>query len=227
MSDLPFLDESEAPEPVAEAQAEAPVAEPQGEPPAAPPAAVEEPKHVPITALLDERDKRQAFAREAEELRRKVAEYEAKAAQPAPEPDFFSDPEGYLSKVQQQFEHRLWNDRLNTSETLSRRHYGDSLVTEAATAFKEAAAVSPALTAELRNQADPYGYVVAWHKRQRVVSQMGDDPDAWIEAQVQARLAAKMPAQPNPAPRSLAAAPSASSTKEPVVSGFQSLFKTG
>ena len=84
---LPFLDDEaraeETPEVTAEVQPEPPAPEPEaskGEPVAAPPAAVEEPKHIPITALLDERERRQQAAREAEDLRKKLAEMEASAS---------------------------------------------------------------------------------------------------------------------------------------------------
>jgi hypothetical protein len=226
---LPFLDEKDddlnaAPEP--------PQVEPKGEPEAAPPAAVVEEKHqsIPISALLDEREKRQQAAREADDLRRQLAEYEAAKAQP--KPDFYADPEAFIAKQQQAVQQALWNERLNTSEILARRAHGDDVVAAAAEAFKAAAGASPALASEFSAQPDPYGFVINWHKRQSILSQIGDNPDAYrarIEQEVRERLLAEMqPATPAPKapPPSMAAVPATGNSKPPPASGFDALFKS-
>lgn len=235
---LPFLNDEGLPgaaqdaAPVQEAAPEPapPPEEPKGEP-AAPPAAVEQAdKFIPITALLDEREKRQQAAKEAEELRRKLDEIQRAQEPKAKEPDFYEDPEGRLARERQEMQKALFNERLNISEALARQAHGDELVSAAQVAFAEEAGRNPFLREELQRQANPYGFVVQWHKRQSVLSKLGDDPEAYIEAQVQARLAAMQqqaqPVQSRPAapPPSLASAPGSGAQKDPPASGFAALF---
>ena len=82
---LSFLDDNPQPAEAAPVALQEPEVEGQGEDTAAPPAAQEPHKDVPLTALLDEREKRQQAAREADELRRELAALRAQA-QPQPRP---------------------------------------------------------------------------------------------------------------------------------------------
>jgi hypothetical protein len=234
MSDVPsFLQDK--PEPAAEPVIEttpAPVVEaPTGEPePApAPPAVQQEDRHVPLPALLDERDKRKAAEAEVENLRRWKADQEAKAKQS--DPDFFADPDAALARQQRALQEALFHERLNTTEALARDKYGDDAVTAAQEAFAAAAQQSPALAVELQRQRNPYGYVMEWHKKQAALQRMGNDPDAWIEAEVQRRLAERVAASPVPPappiapapPRSLASVPSAGANRAPFKSGWDQI----
>lgn len=205
----------------------------KGEPAATPAAVDAKGQSIPLTALLDEREKRQKAEREAEELRAWRADMEARQAQSKqPKPDFFDNPEAALQAERASVTYALWNERLNMSEMLARQAHGDELVAEATEAFAAAARQNPAMAMELQRQANPYAHVIQWHKRQQVLSKIGDDPDAYIERLVQERLASMQaaPAQPvqtqRPAtpPRSIASATSAGGVSEPPVSGFDTLF---
>lgn len=220
------------PAPVVEAQpAPQPAPEPQGVIEGAPPApVVEEQRHVPISAILDEREKRQQYQREAEELRRWKAEREAQE-QTKPK-DFYEDPDGYLRNVQQQQQHAIWNERLNMSEMMAVNKHGDETVTQAADAFKQAAAKNPALVHEFTQQRDPYGFVVQWHKRNAALTEIGEDPAAYKE-RIRTELMAELQAQqPAPAvqqsapriPGSLSQAPSAGKSQQAAPSSFNSMF---
>jgi hypothetical protein len=169
--------------------------------------------------LLDEREKRQAAQRQAEELQRKLAQIEAQQAKP-PVPDFYEDPEGRISQA-------LWNERLNTSELVARSAHGSEKVDAAREAFLAAAQQNPALQLELRGSQHPYDFVVNWHKRTRALSEIGDDPDAFrarlqeeIRQQVLAELAQAQPQKPAATPPSLASAPSAGGALNDIKSGF-------
>lgn len=229
--DLPFLKddgmddelqaEAEAPEPEQDA------APPEGEQPApqeqaAPPAAVEEAKHIPISALLDERDKRKAAMAEAEALRKKVAEYEA-ASQP--KPDFFADPEAALNAAQRAAMAAALNTKLETSRFLAEKEFGSELVAEAYAFFDE----NPQLSTDLIKSPSPYHEAVKTYQRHKMMREIGDDPTSYrarIEAEVKERLLAEMQAQPKPAapPPSMAAAPGTGGAKSPAASGFDALF---
>ena len=208
---------AEAPEEVeVEAKAEAETGEkPTSEAPPAPP---QEDKHVPFAALLDERDKRKSLEAELAEMRKWREEQERKAKE-AKAPDPYDDPQGWARHQQVEVQQALFNERLNTSELVARSQYGDDLVSEAQKAFVEAAQRDPTLGAKLMQEANPYGFVVNWHKRNRFLSEIGDDPEKWREAErerIRAELMAQQPTPARPAPsapaappRSLASAPNA------------------
>lgn len=200
----------QAPEP---AQAEAPQPEPQPEPPAEP-----EPRHVPLTAMLDERDKRKALEAELAQLRAAQVQH-----QPEPEvlPDIFEDPEGYTRALNERFERNLYQQTLRVSERFARTQYG-SETTDAALQWGHAqCAADPLFNAKVRQSDDPVGYVVQQYQRDQIASQVSPDEfaafQAWKQAQTQVQAAPQaqppgasppIPAKTVP-PRSLASAPSA------------------
>lgn len=236
--ELSFLEEeaeAEAPEAVepdpveepekAEATEEAPEAEPEptGEKEAETPPVQQEAQHIPITALLDEREKRQEFERRAAEMERKVKEFERKLQeQQKPEakaPDMFEDPEAYQRHQQQQVQSGFWNQTLNTSEMVARSQHGAEVVEAATQAFMEAAQSNPGLQHELRAQQHPYQFVIDWHKRQQVLEQVGTDPEAYkakIREEIMAELQGSKPAQQSAPPKSVVSAPSAGREAPPV-----------
>lgn len=221
---LEFLENKEAEEvdaaPVEQAApAEEPEApkgeEPQAEPaPSAPPAPEPEPTRVPITAMLDEREKRQAAERELQELRRWKEQLEAQQRQQQQKPvDIYEDPEGFVRQTQASVQFALWNERLNMSEALARDKFGDETVEAARQAFEQAVQSNPALYAEMRQNPNPYGYVVNWHKKQSVLSEIGSDPDKWKQSQIEAlreQVRQELLAQAQPSPKPTAPPPSLS-----------------
>lgn len=189
----------------------------KGEPKAAPPAAPEEkPQAIPISALLDEREKRQA-------AERRLAELESQQRAQEQKPDYFGDPEGAIAVERQQFAKALWNHKLDISEIIARQQYGDELVAQAQDAFMQAARQNPALAMDLQRQLNPYGFAVSWHMQQQALAEIGSDPAAYkakLRAELMAELQAQAPAAPvqaqRPAttpPRSMASAPAAGSPR--------------
>lgn len=196
------------------------VVQPVIETPAAPvevrPESKPEPGHVPITALLDEREKRKELERQLASLREQ---------QPAPTmPDPLQDPHAYSQQMQQQLRQLTLDARLDMSETAARRHFGAD-VTDAAKAWALGKFGSnPAFQAEVLGQPDPYGYAVEAFNRDQIASQV--TPDAFAEFQAwksaQAQIAAAPVATPQlaaatPTPRSIASAPSSGGmTSQPI-----------
>lgn len=232
---LAFLDDSE-PEPEAEAvEAVEAAPEPEAEPEApehtgekqadaGPPPASQEDKHVPLASLLDERDKRKAIESELAEMRKWREEQERKAREAERNaPDPYEDPKGWAAHQQQEVRSMLFNERLNVTEQLARQQYGDETVAEAQRSFLEASQRDPTLGQRLVNEPNPYGFVMQWHKRQKFMSEIGDDPEKWREAErerirqelMQEVTQQRRPTTPQPAPsapaapRSLAGAPNA------------------
>lgn len=201
-------------------------AAPEVVPPTAPEQA---PTMLPLSAILDEREKRQQYQREAEELRRWKQEREAKeqAAQQK-QPDFYENPDEYMRQVQAQQQHAVWNERLNMSELRAADKFGPEKVDEAAEAFKVAAAKNPALVHEFTQQRDPYGFVMQWHTRNSVIAEIGEDPAAYKE-RIRAELLAELQpaAAQTSAPRlpgSLASQPTNGATQPDPKAEFNSLF---
>lgn len=231
LTDDGFSDEPQA-EPVAETQPEQqPEPEtPKGEPEqAAPPAAVDEAKHIPISALLDERDKRKAAMAEAEILRRQLAEIQAKTA---PKPDFYADPEAALSAAQQAAQEAAFtaalNTKLETSRFLAEKEFGAELVNEAYAFFDQ----NPHLSRDLIKSPSPFHEAVKTYQRQKMLQEIGDDPAAYrarIEAEARERFLAETQAQPKPTapPPSMASAPGTAGAQQPPTSGFDALFMKG
>lgn len=231
MSDkLAFLDD-EQPEPEkveVEAQAD-PEIQPEptkGEPEAAPPAAVEaeKPSAIPISALLDERERRQKAEREAEELRQWRAKMEAQEkAQPAP--DFFTDPDQRLAYERQQFQAQFTAMKLQQSRFLAEREFGAEVVNEAYAYFDR----NPHLSHQFLDHASPFHAAVEFYKRQKVAEEIGADPEAWkasqmatIKEQLRAEIMAELQGTVQPKPRipgSLASAPAAGKAGEPMARG--------
>jgi len=227
-NDLPFLkDDAFTEELEQEPEALEPEhVEAQGEPEsAAPPAAVEEARHIPISALLDERDKRKAAMAEAEALRRKIAEYEAKEQPPV---DFFADPDAALAVAQRTAMAAALQTKLETSRFLAEKEFGADVVNEAYAFFD----ANPHLSQSLIKSASPFHEAVTTYRRQKAMAEIGDDPASYrarIEAEARERFLAEMQVQPKPAapPPSMAAAPGTAGSQRPSVSGFDALFTKG
>lgn len=213
------------PEPSAPAEpAQVPAPEPA---PAAPEVKQPEAGAIPITALLDEREKRRAA--EAE-----LAQFRAQQQQPAEVPDRYEDPEGFEAYQQQQTQRALLNTRLDLSEDMARERHGDELVDKARDwaiqRFKE----NPAYHAEVLSKRNPYAHVVAEFQRHDALNRIGDPSriDAFLaweaaQAQLAATPPGAAPPPPSPAipPRSLASAPSAGGVLTDVVQTDEEVFE--
>lgn len=231
MSDQDFLDdlndEADAAEgvqaPVAEQEpvaVEQP-AEPVAQEPA-PPEPKPEPQHVPITALLDERDKRKAMEAELERLRAAQA--------PQPEftiPDMFEDPDGYSNYQQQVAQQATLNAKLDISEEMARDKFGDEEVETAKNWALQQFAARPGFQQEVLRQRNPYRFVVEQYKREQIATQVTPDDFAQYQAWKAAQSQLQAPATPAPVapPRSLATAPSAGSISTEPVQTDEEMFK--
>jgi hypothetical protein len=230
MNKLDFLDGQEPAEPdvvtssepadapEAEAAKDTPPTDPAPEPApsgTAVPATVTppEPGHVPLSAMLDEREKRQAAERRAQELERQQAQ-----RQPVAPPDPYEDPAAFADFQAQQFQQAQLNIRLDLSEDLARGKHGDEVVTKAQQWALERYARSPAFQQEVLTHRNPYEFVVQEYQRDQFVSQVQpadyDAFKAWQAAQAAASAQTPLaaPAAPPLAatpPRSLASATSA------------------
>lgn len=213
----------------------APVGAPQATVAPAPVQAAPEPVqpgHVPITAMLEERDKRKALEARLQQM---------EAARPVMQaPDPYEDPEGYQAHHNQIIEQRMFGQALAFSKRLQETIHGRDTVSQAHEWGLARCDADPLFNHRVRTSDDPYEFVVSEWKRDQVLSSLqGDDLDqfrAWKAAQGSAQPQAPaahvavIPPQVAP-PRSLASAPAAGSPKpgeQPVGPGvaFDSIFRT-
>jgi hypothetical protein len=204
-------------EPVAEVEAEA---ESTGED-APPPGDTESKvKDVPFVALMDEREKRQAAQREAEDARKRLADLEKQLAQyqqPKEKPDFFENPEAVVQQ-------HVTSVKLQLSKFQAEKDFGPDLVAEAYAYFDQ----HPQESQALLNHPSPFHAAVEHYKRQQTLSKIGADPDAYINAQVEARIAERLaqaqPSAPKAPPPSMSKAPAAGGERLSPGSAFDDVF---
>ena len=228
---LAFLDDAAQPQPQPEQVAPEPEVEaaPEGEQHAAPPAAPEAPSAVPLTALLDEREKRQQANREADELRRKLAEYEAQA-RPQPKPiDLIEDPEGFARQQQQMLQAAILQDRYERSRDAAEEKHGKETV-DAVVAFFNDPRHAPK-TQEFIRQPDPFRAAFRYYQEQKEVEEFRsvggiEAMRAKIAAEIREQILAETVSAPKPAtpPPSLSSGASSGASKAPPINGFDATF---
>ena len=184
-----FLDEmtSEPVEdtPVVEAQPEV-VTQPEPEA-STPEAAAEpepqvekEPKHVPLGTFLDMRDK----LRDAE---RRAAELEARN-RPQPEaPDPYDDPAAYGQHLEEKVQTQVTNLKFQMSDQMARQAHGAETVDKAAEWATERAKTDPAFAMSYMREPHPIDWIVRQHKRDGLLSDIGDNVDDWFTREAQKR----------------------------------------
>jgi hypothetical protein len=184
----------------------------------APPAPKPDLPSVPLTVVLEEREKRQRIEREAEELRRAIAAMQQKQAPQIP--DAIEDQQGFAQYLLQQQQAQLDQMEAAFSERMARKEYGSEFADQALEAAKSAGIVGM-----FTRGPDRWERMCEWFKQQKAVQEIGPDPSAYrakIEAEIRAQIMAEMQASPaapsrQAPPRSLAAAAGASGS--PPVSG--------
>ncbi|RRN64648.1 hypothetical protein [Caulobacter sp. 602-1] len=183
-----------APEPEAAppeaAEPEAPVApvEPQAQPtPNAPP-----PGYVPLSALLDTRDR----AKEAEARARAL---EAQI-NPPQIPDPFEDPEGFAAHQAATIQHELKVQAFNNSKLIAESSPDAAMIPEALAWAQQRAEQDPGFRHQSFNHHHPVGFALQEFKRHKAMTLVGDDPDEFVRKRA-AELGFVLPSQPsNPAP---------------------------
>lgn len=212
---------------VPEAETETPAPTPEPETPADPEPAteaatetVETPtSQVPLAALKEEREKRQAMEREIAELRARVAQppQQAQPVQRQKAPDPYEDPEGYDAYVRQTVEQTAWQMRAEMSGRFAEDKYGKETVEAAVAWAEQQGRIDPTLGQRVTLQSSPVEYVVQEYKRSQTLQAVGDKTpeewareyavaQGWIVSQPGAEAPLQKPSSPTP-PKSLSQAP--------------------
>jgi hypothetical protein len=159
-----------------------------------------EPGHVPLAAVLDEREKRQAAERQVRELTQWKAEQEAAQAQPLP-------PDQALAQ-------QRYQDNLRYSRKFAERQYGKDFVDEVHQWAFDRCERDPFFNAEMAAHDDPYEAATLAYNHEQVLKEVSHaDLDAFRAWKAQAQLdpggtpaLRVQPQAPKPPPVSLASA---------------------
>ena len=170
-----------------------------------------EPGHVPISAMLDEREKRQA-------LERQIADMRSRAEPPPP------------MSTDEALQAALYAQNLKVSRKFADRQYGAELT---ATVHDWAAArcdADPHFNDQMRSSDDPYEAAMQAYNRDQIVAKVTPDRlaafEAWEAAQAGLPVSQPIPSTPRaPPPRSLVNAPGSGSLgkEAPVGNAYDAL----
>lgn len=153
--------QAETPEAPVEAPAESQAPEAVAEP------ARPDPGYVPISAMMDERDRRKAAEARALEL-------EQRQPQQVQRIDPFDDPEAFVAQQQQQVANQVAELRFQMSDQMAREKHGPETVDTAIAWAGERAKSDPVFAASYMRDPNPINWIVQQHKRHGVIEQIGD-----------------------------------------------------
>jgi hypothetical protein len=152
-----------------------------------------EEKSVPLAALLDERDKRQAHEAKVKELQAKLEE-QTKTA-PAPLPDVLDDQEGFVNGVKAQLATMGLQLRTEMSQELMRMSHEDYDTREAE--FTVMATENPQLARDLAASPNPAKYAYDTAVKAEKLSKMDnvEEYEATLRAEIEAKVRAELTAE--------------------------------
>lgn len=152
--------------------------------------------------------------------------------QPVEKPDFWTDPEAYLRAQLEPVAQQQTNMREQVSQMMAVEKFGAETVQTAYQTLDRDMSSNPALKAQVmaRLEASPHPYaeLVKIHQERSALTRYGEDPEAYIKAEIERRMAEMTgggaPAQPSPhqpqaMPSSFAAGRSAGPRAAPQWSG--------
>lgn len=158
---------------------------------------------IPSWRLKEEADaKREAlerasrYEREVEEMRRALAALQQQAT-PKPEvPQIWDNPDGYFDHRSREAIDPVKSEISQLREFYSQRdairtHGADAVKTAYVALDQAAKSGDPealAAVSRVKSSMDPYGDIVTWHKKQTIFSTIGDNPDAFVEKQLEEKL---------------------------------------
>jgi hypothetical protein len=189
--------------------------EPEAEPPAAsaPPAPQEEPGHIPIAALRDERSKRQALEGEVAQMRQMLERFQQTQQQPAPvqdqgPPDRWEDPEGYdqwlVSRAAAAAREEAINaynyQRIETAAAQFRVDKPD--YADVVAVFGQMTQTNPGLIQQMQSAPNPAEFAYNTAKLELEIREHGSI-DALVEARLKAREAQALQSVQTQLPQSL------------------------
>lgn len=217
----------ETPEPDVTETVEAPVAEVKEEP-------VKENHSVPITALLDEREKKQQLKQDNERLQAELERLKAERQPKVEVPDFETDPIGHQQTILQELQQAQINMRLENSLERAKVKYGEEEAITAGQWAWQQVQEDPSFGQRMeRLNGDPFENIVAAYRKDKLFNDYAADPKAFAERlmkehglvqPVEVQTEMVIPETPVLPTGTIADMPSSGKTKiEPVGSAFDAL----
>lgn len=157
------------------------------------------PGTVPQGALHAERSKRQAaeakletFNREMQEMRQQIQRLSQPQTpqQEAAPVTIWDDPDAFLKNQLSPIQTALLTQKAEFSRMIAVKDHGAEVFDAAESALEQAAATpeGQALIQKLQASAHPAEDLIKWHKQQQSMTRVGNDPDAWFQAEYEKRL---------------------------------------
>lgn len=192
-----FFRDAVTPEPAEPAAAEPAAPEPPiPQAPPSPEPTVQPDAQIPSWRLREEAEGRRQAEDRARQLEARLNEIAAHMQQNQKQPDFFENPDAatqaLIMRTLQPYADQTRRELMFLGKMVASTKHGEDKVNEAEQAFLKARSEETLDNADYERvvtAANRYDEVVKWHKRQSVLSSVGDDPAAWFEKQLEARLA--------------------------------------
>ena len=205
LNETELFNQSVSDEPVETTEPPAPETEqpekPEGEVVAEPKADGEKPAVddnaplVPSWRLRELGEEKRQLAAENERIKAELAQARASQQRPptqeqqdkdkATRPDPLLDPDGYAKQVREDIRNELLNER--REESLQAAAEADPENFKAAYALAQQR-VDPALKARMQESRNPGKTLLTWYREQKTMQEVGNDPNAWLEAKLAERL---------------------------------------
>lgn len=192
-----------------------------------PPPSEQEPSHIPVAALKDERSKRQQIEAEKQELAARLQRYEAyfqQLEQQSQQTDEEPDPVAVLTaqikqQVMSEVQHQQLTDRVNMTEVLARQKWAD--YDEKVELFKEEVQKNPYLMQQLMRAPNPAEYAYQVSEQIAVARNYGSAQPSreQLKAELREELKAELGLGRPQAPTTLANDRSVGSRSGPAWSG--------
>lgn len=157
---------------------------------------------VPSWRMRELREERDAAVRRSQEteqrLMRHIAELQGRMPkqEAATAPDIFENPDGFVQHGVSQAVNPIKSEMVQLREFYSRREavreFGQEKVDAAYKAIADGMqSRDPEVFATYQRamqSMDPFGEIVRWHQQKSVYQQIGNDPNAWFEKQIEERM---------------------------------------
>ena len=135
-----------------------------------------------------------------QQLMRQMQQFQQRPAQPVeqkPPPDFWENPDAAFNARLEQAISPIAQTQSQIVENFSRMmaadKFGEETVNTAMQDLTTRVSANPngmrATYQRIMNSPHPYGELVKWHKEQSALKTYGDDPEAYIKAEVERRIA--------------------------------------
>jgi hypothetical protein len=174
----------------------APKSEEQPEPKAEVKPEAREDAQIPSWRLREIREERDMLRQQLAEIQRGLAARQPQQEKPV-KPDLFEKPDEAIRYGAQELVDPVKQEMSAMREEFSKMYavdkYGEEKVTEAFSNLDRAAKMGDpeavAVVQRVKQSMTPYQDIMKWHEKQSVYSQIGNDPNAWFEKQLEERLA--------------------------------------